>query len=271
MSCLSQIGGLDRAVPQPLTSKGNDVTLNKANKPLMGAQEQKEEREVIDAIFPDEIQDISPSEYRVTVNLELEKEASAQDDEETPADPAIILHVRYPEAYPDEPPILDLFQPPNASKHIHLDVRQDKAQLLESLQPTIDENMSMAMVYALITSLKEAAEQLVADRIAALQAQKDLELQKAEEEENRKFEGEKVTKESFMAWRERFQKEMREEAERKHAELEAEEKKRRGGKAEEKRLTGKQLWLQGLAGKGADEYADGVDVMESLKDLKVEE
>ena len=106
-------------------------------------------------------------------------------------------------------------------------------------------------------------------------ALKDIEAQKAEEEENRKFEGEKVTRESFLAWRDKFRQEMAEEKARKAAELEAEEKKRRGGKLEEKKLTklsGKQLWQQGLVGKVADEEEEeGEDAIESMQALKVEE
>jgi hypothetical protein len=233
----------------------------------MGRDEQKEEREVLDSIFPDEIQDISDTEYRVAISLEVKDESG-----EEPEAPAIILNVRYPEAYPDEAPILDITQPPNASKHEHLDIQEDKARLLDALQPTIEESLGMAMVFALVSQLKDAAELLIVERQQAVQALKDFEAQKAEEEENRKFEGEKVTRESFLAWRDKFRQEMAEEKARRAAELEAEEKKRRGGKLEEKKLTGKQLWQQGLVGKVADEdEEEGEDAIESMQALKVEE
>ena len=168
--------------------------------------------------------------------------------------------------------MLDITQPPNASKHEHLDIQEDKARLLDALQPTIAESLGMAMVFALVSQLKDAAELLITERQQAVQALKDVEAQKAEEEENRKFEGEKVTRESFLAWRDRFRQEMAEERARKAAELEAEEKKRRGGKLEEKKLTGKQLWQEGLVGKVADEDEDeGEDAIESMQALKVEE
>lgn len=231
----------------------------------MGVEEQKEEREVLDSIFPDEIQDVSETEYRITIKLE-----PLHENEDESEDPTIILNVRYPETYPDEAPLLDITQPPNASKHEFLDVQEDKARLLEALQPTIEENLGMAMVFTLVSTLKDSAELLMTERQQAIQAQKDIESAKAEEEENRKFEGEKVTRESFLAWRESFKREMEEEAARKQAEQEAEEKKKRGPK-EEKKLTGKQLWEQGLAGKTADEEdEDGEDAVEGMRDLKVE-
>jgi hypothetical protein len=231
----------------------------------MGREEQKEEREVLDSIFPDEIQDISDTEYRVSISLEVKNES-----EEEPEPPTIILNVRYPEAYPDEAPILDITQPPNAAKHDHLDIQEDKARLLDALQETIEENMGMAMVFSLVSTLKDAAELLIAERQQAVQAIKDVEAQKAEEEENRKFEGEKVTRASFLAWREKFREEIAEENARKAAELEAEEKKKRGGKLEEKKLTGKQLWQQGLVGKIVEEDEEGEDAIESMQALKVE-
>jgi hypothetical protein len=231
----------------------------------MGREEQKEEREVLDSIFPEEIQDISDTQYRITINLDVTKEA----DDETP-DPVIILNVRYPEGYPDEAPLLDITQPPNAPKHPQLDIQEDKARLLEALQPTIEENMGMAMVFTLVSTLKDSAELLISERQQAIQALRDMEAQKAEEEENRKFEGEKVTRETFLAWRENFRQEMAEEAARWQAEQEAEDKKKRGGKAEEKKLTGKQLWEQGLAGKTIEEDEEGEDAVESMRNLKVE-
>ncbi|KAK0961223.1 Protein gir2 [Friedmanniomyces endolithicus] len=225
----------------------------------MGREEQKEEREVLDSIFPDEIQDVSASEYRVSIALDVNK----SDEDETP-DPVILLNIRYPEAYPDEAPRLDITQPPNAPRYDHLDIQNDKARLLEALGPTIEESMGMAMVFALVSALKDAAELL------AIQAVKDVESAKAEEEENRKFEGENVTRESFLAWREGFQREMADEAARRVAEVEAEEKKKREAR-EERKLTGKQLWQRGLAGNTVEEDEDeGDDALEGVQKLRVD-
>jgi hypothetical protein len=125
----------------------------------------------------------------------------------------------------------------------------------------------MAMIFTLVTVLKDSAELLVTERQNAKQALADMEAAKAEEEENRKFQGEAVTRDSFVAWRDRFRKEMADEAQRRVEEKEAEDKKKRVAK-EEKKLTGKELWQQGLAGKG-DEEDEGLD-LDALKALKIE-
>lgn len=230
----------------------------------MGREDQIEEREVLESIFPDEITDVSEHEYRVLIQLDIPAES-----EEEPEAPVIILQVQYPEAYPDEAPRLDIQNPPNADKHPHLDIQDDKTQLLDSLQSTIEENLGMAMVFTLVTTLKENAEQLIAKRVGVVQQEKDRVSAQAEAEENRKFEGTKVTRETFLAWRDRFKREMEEEKARK--ELEREEEMRKKRIKEEKKLTGKELWEKGLAGKVAEEDEDeGDDALgEGVQALKV--
>lgn len=176
----------------------------------------------------------------------------------------IILNVQYPPDYPDEAPRLDISQPPNAAKHPYLDIQEDKARLLSSLSDTIEENLGMAMVFTLVSTLKDGAELLITERANAKQALKEIEAAKVEEEENRKFQGQQVTRESFLAWREKFRAELAEEEQRRIEEKEAEDKKKRV--KEEKKLTGKELWQQGLVGKvDEDEGEDGLEGMEKLK------
>jgi hypothetical protein len=180
----------------------------------------------------------------------------------------IILNVSYPPNYPDEAPRLDITQPPNAPKHAYLDIQEDKQRLLDSLTETIEENLGMAMIFTLVTVLKDSAELLMTERQNAEQALVDMAKAKAEEEENMKFQGEAVTRETFLAWRDRFRQEMEDEKRRKEEEKEVEDKKKRIVK-EEKKLTGKELWQQGLVGKvDEDDDDDVVDV--DIGKLKIE-
>ena len=187
-------------------------------------------------------------------------EGEADEDYEPPT---IILSVQYPPDYPDEAPRLDISQPPNARKHAFLDIQDDKARLLASLDDTIQENLGMAMVFTLVQTLKDGAELLMMERANAKQALLEIEAARIEEEENRKFQGEAVTRESFLAWREKFRREAEEEAQRKKEEQEAEDKKKKV--KEEKRLTGKELWQRGLAGNADEDMDEGTDALESLK------
>lgn len=229
----------------------------------MGIDEQKEEREVLDSIFPDEITDISDTAYRISIALDIP--VLNEEDEQ----PAILLNVSYPQDYPDVAPNLDISAPPDGYRHPFLDVSEDKARLLQSLDPTIEESMGMAMVFTLVSTLKESAEALIAEREAGAQALRDVEARKAEEEENRKFHGTAVTRESFVAWREKFRNELAEKSMREQEEQEAEDKKKRG-RLEEKKLTGKQLWETGMVGKVDEEEVDEDDPLDGVDKLKIE-
>lgn len=162
------------------------------------------------------------------------------------------LHVRYPDAYPDEAPVLDLSAPPNTvSQHPHFSVADDKAQLLGSLEETVQESLGMAMVFTLVTTLKEEAEQLIAERRGKVAKAHEEVLRAAEREENKKFHGTSVTPESFLRWRDGFMRKMEEARVRAEEERLAELKKARV--KEPVKLTGRQLWERGLVGKGEGE------------------
>lgn len=230
----------------------------------MGVEDQREEREVLDSIFPDEIQDISDTAYRVSVTLDPPSGTELEDDEPL----IILLNVSYPDSYPDVAPNLDITFPPNASRHPLLDIASDKAQLLDSLASTIEDSLGMAMVFTLVTTLKDSAETLMADRARQEQEIKDVAQRAKEEEENRKFHGEKVTREKFLEWREKFKKQMEEKERLKREEEDAELKGKRV-KVDEKKLSGRQLWERGLVGKVDDDgEIDGI--VDGTEKLKVE-
>lgn len=123
----------------------------------------------------------------------------------------------------------------------------------------------MAMIFTLVSALKESIEQLILERQDAVQAVKEQEAWKAEEVENAKFHGEAVTRESFLKWREKFRAEMEDTRVVEEREREVELGKKRAVK-DEKRLTGKELWERGMVGKIEEEgEAEEVDALEKLK------
>ncbi|KAE8352816.1 RWD domain-containing protein [Aspergillus coremiiformis] len=231
----------------------------------MGREDQIEEREVLDSIFPEEITDISDTSYRISIALDV-----PENEVEEAEQPVVILQVSYPADYPDVAPELEISAPPNAPKHPRLDIQEDRDRLLESLQPTIEENLGMAMVFTLVSALKENAELLMSERVNAVHAQKEMEAAKAEEEENRKFQGTAVTGETFLEWLEKFKAEMDEEERRQREEKEAEDKKanKKAPTKEEKKLTGRQLWERGLAGK-ADFDEEDEDALPAVEKMKI--
>ncbi|KAG7134678.1 RWD domain-containing protein like [Verticillium longisporum] len=231
----------------------------------MGREEQVEEREVLESIFPEEITDISETEFRIKVVLDVVGE------EDAPEPPTMLLHVRYPEAYPDEAPFLDLNPEQQAgAPHPHFSVADDKAALLASLGETVEENLGVAMVFSLYATLKDAAEQLIADRKAAVERRREEAVMAAEREENKKFQGTPVTPETFLRWRDDFRREMDE------ARLQLEEERlaelKKAKVKEPVRMTGRQLWEGGLVGKVTYDEGDDEDggLTEGVEKLKVE-
>ena len=191
-------------------------------------------------------------------------------DEDAIEPPTLWLNVTYPEAYPDVGPHLDVTAPPNATKHPQFDIAKDKMQLLDALHDTIEDNLGMAMVFTLVTTLKDAAEVLISDRLCHVEEAREILVREKEEEENRKFHGALVNREKFLEWRENFRREMEEKETKTREEEEAEDKKKRAGKPEEKKLTGKQLWEKGLVGKVEDEEEiDGEDAVAAMAKLNV--
>jgi hypothetical protein len=182
--------------------------------------------------------------------------------------PSFLLQVRYPDEYPDKAPHLDILAPPNAFTHDHFNVADDREQLLAGLTETIEENIGIAMIFTIVSALKEAAEQLVQDRKDAEAKVHEEAALAAEREENKKFQGTPVNPETFMKWREGFLKEMEEQRLREEEERLAELKKAKV--KEPVKLTGKQLWERGLAGK-VDEGDEDDDVpTEGVEALTVE-
>jgi hypothetical protein len=179
--------------------------------------------------------------------------------------------VKYPEGYPEVAPILDVLGPPNAPVHPFFSVNSDKERLLDGLTETIEENMGMAMIFTLVSTLKDNAEQLVAERQAGARQEHEQKLLAAEREENKKFHGTPVAPETFKSWRADFRKEMEELRAREEEAEEAAEKKKNRGKEAIVQLTGRQLWERGLAGK-IEEDEDGEDglLVEGVDNLKFE-
>lgn len=119
----------------------------------------------------------------------------------------------------------------------------------------------MPMVFTLVSTLKDNAEQLIASRQSEVEVQREQKVLAAEREENKKFHGTPVTPETFVEWREGFRKEIKELKVQKEEADEAAEKKKNRGKETVIQLTGKQLWERGMAGKIEEDYEDGDEIL----------
>lgn len=121
----------------------------------------------------------------------------------------------------------------------------------------------MAMIFTLVSALKDSAEALMAERQRKEREEREEVARRLEAEENRRFHGEKVTRDGFERWRERFKREMM-------LSMKVEGEEGQVGKREERKLTGRELWERGLVGRvDADEEEGGLGV-EEMERLRVE-
>ena len=129
----------------------------------------------------------------------------------------------------------------------------------------------MAMVFTLVSTLKDGAESLATERRNQIEIQRVCEAAKQEEEENKKFHGTSVNRETFLRWRNAFILEAEELKRKRLLEKEAEDKKKRSSKDEVK-MTGRELWEKGLVETidDDDDDDDGDEVASTIERLNID-
>ncbi|KAF9653104.1 RWD-domain-containing protein [Thelephora ganbajun] len=189
-----------------------------------------EEFEVLESIYPTELTKISDTEIRIEVEPE--------DIQEGQESVKLILNVKYTSGYPDTLPEL-------TAEPLEGEMEEEElVDLLNGLKTLGGENVGMAMTFTLVSHLREHLAELVrsrAEKVRKLAAENErLEL----EAEEAKTRGTPVTRESFLTWKVKFDKEMaakrakeQEEKLRNLTPKEREEHKKLQG-----RLTGKQIF-----------------------------
>lgn len=229
-------------------------------------EEQQQEVEILQSIYPDEFEAVDDTHFNITLRLETASERTH----------LLILHVTYPETYPECVPELSLdhevLEPEveyeededeedeeDASHHKPVIIAEivdfeqaDLDEFLAKLNEEAEEQVGIPSVFALCSSLKDIAEQSFEAKVEQRQKKHDEELLAKEREEQKKFYGTKVTKESFNEWREKFRKEM-------GIDKRIEERKKLYHRG---KLTGKEIFERGLAG-------DEDDI--NIKDLTIED
>lgn len=236
-------------------------------------EEQTQELEVLQSIYPDELEILSETHFTVRLNL----------DTNTDRKHALVLEVKYPAEYPEVVPVLDIEvgedeededdyygsdddddidsdeernrQAVNLAELIDFE-KKDLSTLLDKINEEAEMNLGMPSVFALTSQLKEEAEQLFQNKIDAAQRKYDRELVEREMEEQKKFNGTKVTRESWLEWRNKFREEMK-VAEKDKALFDA----MHNGK-----MSGREIFEKGLAG-DEDETVDSVT--EAVKETQI--
>ena len=229
-------------------------------------EDQQLELEVLESIYPDDLTKYSPTHFSIKLSLD------------TPSDRKhrLLLDVKYPADYPEVVPELDIIIPENEEEEISDDESDDETenetklmlnlsetiefetedikQLVSKLAEEADLQVGMPSVFALATQLKDEAEQLFQNKLEQAQKKYDEDSLAKEMEEQKKFHGTKVTKDSWNEWRTKFREEMK-IVER---DLESFNKMHNG------KLSGKEIFEKGLAGDDEDILNDVTDNVKNI-------
>ncbi|CAI4056828.1 hypothetical protein SUVZ_02G2770 [Saccharomyces uvarum] len=260
-------------------------------------EEQTQELEVLESIYPDELR-ITNDEYpkiKFEVDIKLELDTGGSSSPLT-KEHIITAGFKLPENYPDEPCTISLEAQEVDLNDGHEDEDEEEdeneeeqeedeyddngnkilkkfqnlpdtvcfkgylPELIVKLETQIETDMllGMQMCFALISSIKENCEQWYSEELCKLEKQHDWETQEREKKEQAKFHGTKVTRETYLEWRSTFRKELK---------LDERDQVRRI-KAHHGKLTGKQMFEQGVVGTGDDFIEeDGTSVDDVSKAL----
>ena len=232
-----------------------------------------EELEVLESIYIDELEKISPEELHIriepeedvlpllfSIGLEPGQAPTESVEDGSPSPIVLSLHIQYTPDYPDAPP--------NMSIHVLRDTkavlgpaitdeddndesasvdRPAVTELQAGLDEVAQESLGMAMVFTLASHLRESVTTLIQRRVQEIEAEASAKREAEIEAEAEKFRGTAVTPERFAEWRVTFLQEMaekeRKEEEQKMSKMSA--KEREEYKKSKAKPSGKQLFEKG--------------------------
>lgn len=122
------------------------------------------------------------------------EEYNADAVEENEKGLACKLVFTYTATYPDEAPLVEIEEGENFEDNF-------EARLLEHLRQTIDENIGMEMVFSLVSSAQEWLNVQWDEHKKTQEDERVRKVQEVEEAERKKFEGTRVSVETFMKWK----------------------------------------------------------------------
>ncbi|KAJ2812376.1 rwd domain-containing protein [Coemansia furcata] len=224
------------------------------------AEEQTNEVEILQSIYPTELEILHPKvPQKFTISIDVEDY-----DEIRPCN--LQLTVEYTETYPDSLPLFEISLTPStlpepSDTEAELNDK-DLCDLTDKLRELGEECLGMAMVFSMSTGLKEAAVQRLVEKTAELVRAKEARIQKEIEADQAKFIGTPVTRANFLEWKAKFDLETKDHLRRLASEAGDDRARKAAGgskKDEDRRLTGRQLFEQdkSLAQSDSTFIADG--------------
>ncbi|XP_054726462.1 RWD domain-containing protein 1 [Anastrepha obliqua] len=158
-------------------------------------EDQMNEIEALESIYYSEMEVLETEPFhKFSITIATEE----YNAEEESSGMACKLVFAYTPTYPDEAPEVSIEETENVEK-----LYEEK--LLEHLKKSIEENIGMEMIFSLVSSTQEWLNERWDDYKLHEQEERARKILEAEEMERKKFEGTRVTVESFLKWRSEFE------------------------------------------------------------------
>jgi len=183
------------------------------------AEEQKGEIEALESIYTGDIEILETKPfYKFTIPIQTESK-----NHDSLEGMKCQLQFAYTANYPSEPPEIEIIDDEGMEEeHIK--------KLFEHLNTEAENNLGMVMIFTLVSAAQEYLNVLHDNLLEEKEKERVRLLEEEEEAEKKRFEGTRVTVETFLAWKASFD-----------AEISALHKSK---KETEKKLTGKELFLR---------------------------
>ncbi|KAH8363541.1 hypothetical protein KR084_011424 [Drosophila pseudotakahashii] len=154
-------------------------------------EDQTNEVEALDSIYCGEMQ-ILATEPHHKFQIPIATEEYNAEEPENGLSCKLVF--TYTATYPDGAPVVEIEEPENFEDSF-------ETRLLEHLQKTIEEHLGMEMIFSLVSSAQEWLNERWDEHKFHQEEQREQKLREVEEEERKKFEGTRVTVESFLTWK----------------------------------------------------------------------
>lgn len=169
------------------------------------SEEQEQELEALEAIYPNEITVIckEAGDLRFTILLSCNDENNSKPDEDDEGTNtfSVLIEFLLPENYPYEVPSILILESAKL-------MPADEEELLQLMNREAVQNQGSVMIFTLVSIASEWLVRRMEEDAQRKQEAEDRRKQEIEEAENKKFEGTRVTVESFMKWKLEFDAEM---------------------------------------------------------------
>ncbi|XP_014677606.1 PREDICTED: RWD domain-containing protein 1-like [Priapulus caudatus] len=168
------------------------------------AQEQQDEIEAIQSIYPEEYEEISTDPTCFSVFVQTE---DYEDDTDVGA--ACTLQFTYTPTYPDEVPLVEI------TNYENITDEDDVEELQQLLLQQAEENVGMVMVFTLVSALQDLLHERIEKKKEEEEQIRSRKKEQEEAAEMARFEGTRVNIETFMSWKQKFDEERRLQKEKK--------------------------------------------------------